>query len=213
MIPRVVHRCWFGPHEMRDELVRYGKQWEDLGYEVKLWTEENLPPLVNQFEYDQIAKRGVNTGIAPAHLGVWTQRADLVSYELINLYGGIYANCDIEPLRPLDPLLEGIDAFAGWEVQDAVVCNAIFGATKGHPFIRNCIDLLPHRFRSPADYPTMQLQTGPGLITAARHGTAVTIFDRELFYPYGFEQMTPDVERASYPDSYTAHHWAHTKER
>jgi mannosyltransferase OCH1-like enzyme len=210
-IAPVVHRIWFGDVPFPDEYVRYGKAWETLGYKTRLWRETDLPVLVNQDEYEQIGRRGVNTGIAPQHLGVVTQRADLVSYELVRLYGGIYANCDIEPLRELP--LDGVTAFAGWEVQGAVICNALFGAEPHHPFVEACVNLLPHRFRSPADYPTMQLQTGPGLITAAYTVCQddVKVFDQQQLYPYGFQEMTPDVEAACYPDAFTAHHWGHRK--
>ncbi len=210
MIPKVVHRIWFGPEPMRTELVDWGHAWERFGYQVHLWTESNLPDLRNQHEYDQTAIRGVQTGCAPRRLGVWTQRADIVSYELVWRFGGIYANCDIEPLRDVHDLLDGIDAFCGWEVEETIVCNAIFGAAAAHPWMNTTIERLPHRFRNLAMYQTMQMQTGPHLLTEATGDhPEVTVFPKHTFYPYGFEEM--DREHDAHPDSFTAHHWGHTR--
>lgn len=105
-----------------------------------------------------------------------------------------------------------MECFAGWEVEGQAVCNAIFGATVGHPFIEACIEKLPSRFYDPTQQ-TMQIQTGPGLITAvhADHPNWVKVFDRHVFYPYGFEDMTDEIEHAEYPQSYTSHHWGHTR--
>ena len=98
---------------MRAELVAYGRSWERLGYDLKLWAETNLPPLTNQQLYDDLEHLVVNAGGGDPALGLWVQRADLVSYELIFQLGGIYANTDMEAIRRIP--LDGVEAFAGME--------------------------------------------------------------------------------------------------
>lgn len=210
MIPKVVHRIWFGPHPMRQELIHWGRTWEKFGYDVQHWTERNLPALINQAAYDLIGQRPPNTGIAPHHLGIWTQRADLVSYELIWQYGGIYANCDIEPLRDLHDLVGADEAFCGWETEHTVVCNALFGAVPHHPWIGDCITHAGRRLQDLAHFQTMQQQTGPGCISQALYDhPEVTVYPRQFFYPYGFEEM--ELEHQPHPDAWTSHHWGHTR--
>lgn len=206
VIDKVVHRIWFGPEPMRQELHDYADAWKRFGYTVEHWTETNLPPLQNQQIYDEIDMP--ETGCAPARLGKWTQRADLASYELVYQFGGIYANCDIEPLRDLTPLLADVECFAGWELQDEVACNALFGATPGHPFWKRVIEALPAQYQAET---AMQRQTGPWLLTyvADQHPDEIRLFDQAVFYPYAFTEM--DREHDRFPDAYTSHHWGHTR--
>ena len=194
---------------MRQELIDYGKAWEKFGYEVRLWTEANLPPLRNRTIYERVGERIVNVGAGVPALGKWVQRADIASYELIFRYGGIYANCDIEPLRDVHLLLDGIDAFAGWEQQFSVVCNALMGCTAEHPFFDAVIRELPLRYeRMP--FASMNETTGPHLITDVYRTTpGLRVFDERTFYPYNFLEM--NREHDTHPDSFAAHHWGHTR--
>lgn len=193
---------------MRSELVAYGKSWEKYGYTVRLWTEQNLPPLRNQRVYDLLAEKIISTGCGVPELGLWVQRADVVSYELIWRYGGIYANCDMECLQSLDPILEDVEAFAGWET-DGVLSNALMGCTPEHPFFDAVIDELPRRMdRMPLA--VMSEQTGPHLLTAAHQARDdLTVFPQAFFCPYGYGEM--DREWDVHPDAYTSHHWGHTR--
>jgi mannosyltransferase OCH1-like enzyme len=208
MIERLVHRIWFGPHKMRDELVEYGKSWEQHGYTVQLWTEDNLPELRNQAVYDDIGRVPVNVGCGVPELGTWVQRADVVSYELIHRFGGIYANTDMECLKSLDPILEGVEAFAGWEVQ-GVLSNALMGCEPQNEFFDHVISELPGRFARERGSP-MSIATGPHHLTSVHERIpGLTVFPRSHFIPYGYEEM--DEEWLPHPDAFTSHHWGHTR--
>ena len=213
VIERVVHRIWFGPKPMRRELIEFGKAWERLGYDVLLWTEANLPPLKNHEIYEEIGRRGVNTGGGVPELGVWVQRADLVSYELIHRFGGIYANTDMEPLRSLDPILEGVEAFAGME-DGEFLSNALMGCTVGNEFFGELIDELPVRYREMPGEP-MNAVTGPHLLSRMQrlNPEGITIFPKVYFNPVLFDGQDMMREWGDFPDSYCVHHWGHTRER
>lgn len=208
MIPKVVHRIWFGPKKIPDVCLEYGRKWESLGYETRLWTEANLPPLVNQRIYDEIGERGTNAGSGIAEIGVWVQRADVVAYELIQQMGGIYANMDMEPVRVLDDILDGVTAFAGIE-EHPWICNALMGCTPGHWFFAKVISELPARYdRDPGG--VMSHVTGPHLLTDVAHRFGgLTVFGAEKFYPFIWHQM--ERENEEHPDAYTIHHWHHRK--
>lgn len=211
-IPKVVHRCWFGPHEMRDELYAYERSWERHGYATFLWGEHNLPDdLETRPLLDQIREFGVNVGGGVPELGVWVQWADVVSYELVYRYGGIYANTDMECLRSLDKLLDGVSAFAGLE-QGEFIGNALFGAVPHHPFFRELLDELPERYdvRARQLGQPMNEVTGPYCITDAQARTGLlTVFPSSHFYPYLYGEM--HREHDEHPDAYTSHHWGHTR--
>ena len=196
---------------MRAELVAYGRSWERLGYDLKLWTETNLPPLANQQLYDDLEHLVVNAGGGDPALGLWVQRADLVSYELIFQLGGIYANTDMEAVRRIP--LNGVKAFAGMEDTE-FLSNALMGCEANHPFFGSVIDELPRRFHANPGAP-MNGTTGPHLLTAMyRHDSSgLTVFPKEKFNPVLFGADSMNHEWDDFPDAYTVHHWGHTRGR
>lgn len=211
MIPPVVHRIWFGPAPMRRELIEFGRTWERHGYELRLWTEENLPRLRNRWVFDEIARRGVNTGGGVPELGVHVQRADVVSYELILEFGGIYANCDMECLRPIP--LDGITAFAGYE-DGEFLSNALMGCEAGDAFFARVVDELEPRYREMPGEP-MNGVTGPHLLTWVHRTNPglLHVFAKEAFNPVLYDIESMQGEWGDHPDSYTVHHWGHTRDR
>jgi inositol phosphorylceramide mannosyltransferase catalytic subunit len=208
MIPNVVHRLWLGPHKMPKPYQNYGDSWRDHGYIVYDWTDANwCLPIINQDVWDRIAG-GVNVGGGDPRTGVYVQRADLLSYEIVWRFGGIYANTDIECRKPLP--LDDVEAFACWEVPEDFVGNAIFGGVKGHPFWRAVIDRLPGRYDQFANHP-MNEQTGPHLLSEVHKSTpGLTVKPRWWCYPYGFGDMHLEGKPELWgTDSYCEHHWGH----
>lgn len=211
MIPEVVHRIWFGPAPMRRELVEFGRTWERLGYEVRLWREDDLPALRNQWVFDEIARRGVNVGGGVPELGVHVQRADVVSYELLFEFGGIYANCDMEALRKIP--LDGISAFAGME-DGEFLSNALMGCEPGDRFFDRLLDELEPRYRELQGEP-MNGVTGPHLLSwmDRTNPGLLHVFPRVAFNPVLYDVESMRDEWADHPDSYAVHHWGHTRDR
>ena len=54
-------------------------------------------------------------------------RSDLARYDILWRYGGVYVDCDLEALRPIDDLLD-VPGFAGWETDGVWVNNAMASA-------------------------------------------------------------------------------------
>jgi peptidoglycan/xylan/chitin deacetylase (PgdA/CDA1 family) len=194
-LPRVFHRVWLGDQPMPEEFVRFGESWmaKHPGWTMRLWTDANVPSLINQAEFDA----GRNAA----------QKGDVLKYELVYRFGGVYVDTDMECLRNIEPLLRDVDAFAAWESQECVNV-AIFGAVRGHGALREVIDRLPASFA--AEQPGRQdLSTGPGLFTEVVHGhTDVVLYGPELFYPYHFSERHRQAE--VFPAAYAVHHWAYS---
>lgn len=203
MIPPLIHRVWVGP-PMPDRLVAYGRTWEDhhSAWHHKLWTEDNLPPLRNQALYDDAHR------IAPDHVGQF--RADVVRYELLEQFGGVYVDADFECRKPLDPLLEGVECFAAWEVPNRWINNAILGAVPGHPLMDMLIRRLPVNVRRRRGARPNKL-SGPQFLTPIARQFDVTVFDKELFYPFLWDEIGTDRDHSDHPDAYAVHHWNHKR--
>lgn len=196
----------------------YGRRWAELnpGWEVRDWTRDTLPQLINQAVFDDIETVRGDEELNP--VSVATQQADVAGYELIYQFGGIYVNCDLEPVRSIEEhLLPRVDqdAYAGFEDETYLV-NAAIGGPAKHPFWLACIERLPGRYW-PNRRGQMNEITGPHLLTATwreLNPRDFTALSRETFNPVHFHQVPEggfakfDVRRL-HPDTIAVHHWGH----
>lgn len=193
LIPRIIHRIWLGPDPMPDVFQRYGETWREHhpSWEMRLWTDDNLPELAQPEALERAR-----------HLA---ERANVLRYEVLRRFGGVYVDTDMECVRCIEPLLEGVEAFAGYQ-RPGEVCNAVLGAVPGHPAIERAVQLAGERVGQGR---SSVAATGPGFITEVLESfPAVTIFERDRFYPYDWEEEP--VGASQLPEAYAIHHWAQT---
>ncbi len=166
---KIISRLWLGPKEMPEKYIEYGKKWQELNpdWEVIEWTPQNLSDgeMFNTDVLVDIHSRG-----GPDSIEAAVQKADVIGYNLIWEYGGIYLNVDIEPVRPLSYMFDyyGIDplqAYASREDWNTPrIVNAVLGGPPKHPFWKYVIEKLPEYYwRDPQA--EMVETTGPVLLT------------------------------------------------
>ena len=166
-IPKVFHQIWFGG-PMPDAYLAFAKTWRHFHAEwaFRLWTEENLFPLELQAYFDTAEE--------------FCQKSDIARYEVLWRFGGIYLDCDFECIKSIEPLLDEVDAFLGYE-DPVSVNNAIIGAVPRHPALAAMIDAVRRRFFLPG--PAF-FTTGPGLVTPlVKRFADIRLFPSEVFYP------------------------------
>jgi mannosyltransferase OCH1-like enzyme len=202
-----VHQIWVGPDPLPEQYAAYTRTWQDLhpGWEYRLWTDDNLPAMRNRHVYDRAAEL-----VPPVNIGQF--RADVLRYELLWSFGGMYVDVDFECLTNLEHLLEEVEAFAAWEVQDQWIANGLMGAEPGHPFIDRLITGLPasaehHKGQRP------NISVGPQYLTRLyrRHPDELTVLPTRLFYPYLYSDIGTDREHGPWPDAVAIHHWANRR--
>jgi inositol phosphorylceramide mannosyltransferase catalytic subunit len=190
-IPSVLHRIWLGGKPLPEAELAYGETWarHHPGWEHRLWTDDDLDELGVPAEI-------VNAAKSPVEL------ADVVRFQLLARHGGVYVDTDFECLRPLDPLLDGVEAFAAFQLPGEVN-SAIVGAVPGHPALLRAAELVRKTFgRAP-----LPDSTGPPFLTHVLWDfPEVTLFPPELFYPYLWSE--PERRHDRFPDAYAVHHWA-----
>ena len=88
---------------MPDEVQAARQTWIDHHpeWEFRIWRLEDLTWLRNQRLFDRAVP--------------YSQKSDFARYEVVHRFGGVYLDTDMECLRPLDPLLDGCEFFAGRE--------------------------------------------------------------------------------------------------
>lgn len=198
MIPKTFHQFWTGG-PMPAVYRRFIAGWKELhpDWEFILWGEErDIPKLQNQDAYDraeEIIRRTVSAF-----------RSDVLRYELLYRYGGVWLDVDIEPVRPVDELLENLKAFCSWEIEGRVATNAFMGCVKGHPWAKALMDGIPGAVRGQSGARPSAL-TGPHYLT--RHLTPeVEVFPEKLFFPYRCKDAEEGWSK-HYPEAYGVHHW------
>lgn len=205
-IPKIMHHIWIGlpiPKYLQMNIRTWAEMHPD--WDMKLWTEEEIDeiPLKNRALYDQAEK------IVPRD-AVEQFRADIVRYELLSLFGGMYTDVDTRPLRPIEPALEGHKEFAAREDR-TWVGNTYLAAVQGHPIMYALIDEMPrnvHRFRGKRP----NKLSGPQYLTPIWNRHHGHVAPREQFYPYSYI----DVKRGTVPDTFgpevfACHSWDHTR--
>ncbi len=185
MIPKMIHYCWFG-HGKKSELIQYCiRSWEKYlsDYEIHEWNEDNFD--VNMSPYLQQAYAAKK----------WAFVADYARLWILNQYGGIYLDTDIEILKPLDPLLE-MQCFVGFEAKD-MVNAAVMGATAQNKVVRTLLhDYSNANFLNEQGKrisPTIPIvltqelmKQGLKLNGNMQKLSEVTVYPQSIFYPNNF---------------------------
>jgi len=132
IIPRIIHQIWLGPlkppQEAMDSWVKKHPGWTYI-----LWTEENLPKLINRQAFDESDN--------------YPQKADILRYELLSQYGGVYMDADVHCLKAIDGLyeqwiaekIELVAANEGNKKRPSLTANTFIASIKGHSFLHEMI--------------------------------------------------------------------------
>jgi len=205
--PQLIHRIWFGPREMPQAYREYGNAWRDLnpGWKVIEWDYSNRPPLINESlflncgtEWTPIAGAAKTTSITQV------AQADLLGYELLYRYGGLYVNTDMEPLRPIPDEFTQMDVLLANEIDDWLISNAWMMSAPQHPLIRAVIDAIPGNIAT--ETRSIDWQTGPKLLTRIKEQQ----YPDTPVLPARFCNPWTDTPWGEpHPDSICAHHWGH----
>lgn len=200
-IPKIIHQIWLGspfPYEYK----QYQKSWQEHhpGWEYKLWTDDAVSrlKLANQDLYDASMNYG--------------EKSDILRYELLYRYGGLYVDTDFECLQPFDVLHHSYDFFIGIQPLDTGYSQlgiGLIGSVPGHPLLKHCIDLIRGNN-------TKQIiaRTGPIHCTnvfyhfAGKESTIDVALPASYFYPCGYAQKGQPQSEWRRPESFAVHHWA-----
>jgi hypothetical protein len=189
-IPKELHFIWWktgdNPHFANIQ------KWSDLHPDWNVYVWDELEFKKHNWVLGPLISRCMND----AH------RSMLWRWEIINRFGGVYVDCDVEPVKNIEPLLGGVSGFVGAEDANNF-CQAIFGAVAGEPFLQHVLDGLQEKF-SDTDKDLPQT-CGSHFLTplVLDKGVHFRTFGPEVFYPLHW-----DGKLTMTPAAYAIHRWA-----
>ena len=203
-IPKIIHQIWLGS-PLPEAFKRYMTSWVEchLGrdWRYKVWTDDDVEKieLDNQEFYDATDNYGV--------------KSDILKWEIIYRYGGVYVDTDFECLQPLDVFHYTYDFYTGLQPLDSFFVQlgaALFGARQGHPILKHCIETIKddwHEKGAPK-------KTGPVHFTksfyqtAGKDGNIDIAFPASYFYPLGSRDTIIDRQQWIKMGAFAVHWWA-----
>ena len=215
-IPPIIHMIWLGsppPPAVRLVMASWIKHHPT--WEVKLWTDEEVQDL--QWSHPKSA-------FLFAEAKNWAEKSDILRFEILHQYGGIYTDTDAVCLKPLNPLLEsGLSFFACFEDNKVnqsklpLVGSAVVLAAKNHPILHRCLEYSSSEREAPGIQ--QYLRSGPGPLSRACYEALeagdqdLVILPRSYFYPLPWMKRYGDLKevlKSIRPESFTVHLWEGT---
>lgn len=236
-IPHVLHHIWLGSPmpavcvQMRETWYAHNPTWQGI-----LWTdnEENyiyglLVTSVDEL-HEALRDRKVQRivcdvrNLTLAHWRAYNdttnygERSDIIRYEVLYAFGGLYVDTDFECLKSFDFFHATCDFYAGVGYSKTYgLLNGLIGCAVGDRIIRTCIEDLVGKAH-PNDTSSVIGRTGPGLLTrsffkahrSGYQGVAVG-FPVTTFYPWPNwdrgNNSSDVVQSWVCPESYGVHYW------
>ncbi len=205
IIPRIIHQIWLGPLTPPVDAMatwqKFHPEWE-----YKLWTEQNLPRLDNQQAFDSSDN--------------YPQKSDVLRYELLLKFGGVYVDADEYCLRPIDPLIgdmqqQGYTFLAASEGsldRPELVANTVLACSKNHAFMGKMVANID--INKPGE---AWMLTGPQYLTdmLSKYKPELLLLPAKVFYPiHHRDKSQRKIDLAVLeqdPEIYGVHLWAGTK--
>jgi len=133
-IPATIHSFWFSGGEKPDLYKRCIESWYKYcpNFEIKEWDANNYDISKNQYMKEAFEKEK------------WAFVSDYARLDVVDKYGGIYMDMDVELVAPINQLLCA-DSFFCRQEDGLLEFGSGFGAGPGNPFIRAMLDTYKSR--------------------------------------------------------------------
>lgn len=135
MIPKTIHQIWIGDRPIPKNVWDGMQTWKNKNPEFKhyIWNNQNIQTLIETMPMKHLYKQ-----YGHENKNVWNGRANLLRYEILYRYGGIYIDADSYCLKPLDKRFTNIDFWAAYEHEKnrpGLINNAFLGSACNHPVL------------------------------------------------------------------------------
>ena len=207
-IPKIIHQIWIGPQKVPWKWInsfRNDFRRKYPGWKYYLWTNKRVKTfnIQNQKEYNYEKS--------------YAGKADILRYELLHKFGGIYIDADSHWLGlDLEDLIRQTNhtgVFVGNECKDCrdSLANGVMGSSANNPITKYLIETLHRNYfecnNDKKNRKKAYLTTGPFLIDQVLFQFKITVFPYYYFYPIywlGKKSVKMDLktQKKKFPKSY-----------
>ena len=129
MIPKIIHYCWFGRGEKPELAKKCIASWRKScpDFEIREWNEGNCDYLSIPFMAEAYAAKK------------YAFVSDVMRLIVLEQYGGVYFDTDVEVLRDITPLLND-EGFIGFENDRYVTSGQAMAMAAHQPVVQVMIE-------------------------------------------------------------------------
>ena len=129
MIPKIIHYCWFGRGEKPELAKKCIASWKKFcpDFEICEWNEDNCDYLAMSFMAGAYAAKK------------YAFVSDVMRLIVLEQYGGVYFDTDVEVVRSISPLLND-EGFIGFENDQFVNSGQAMAAVPHQPVVQAMIE-------------------------------------------------------------------------
>jgi mannosyltransferase OCH1-like enzyme len=202
IIPKTFHQIWLGTEPRHPKFVEWWKAWKYLhpDWEMKLWVQDGVDAVTCGPE--RVVSRHLDALTKAYRIA---EQANIWSYDLLEQFGGVYVETDMEPVKSIEPLIAGEAAFAGRMAvfRDGkpivTVGCGIIGTVSRHSWLEDLVGRLPTGEPSrPGTFGSRYLDA------VTRDHPEVALFEPDVFYPK--VPFGPVNAGAVHSETYAVHH-------
>jgi inositol phosphorylceramide mannosyltransferase catalytic subunit len=212
LIPPLIHQIWLGPKPLPENHKKLRDSWKKHhpSWKYKLWRDQDVKNfnLINREAFEKTTNYG--------------EKSDILRYEILYHFGGIYADDDFECLQSFDNLHTYCEFYLGVIVNKnnaPALLNGLIGAAPHHPILKRCIELINTPKDNLISYQAIMYRTGPGLLTQAFFSlidslikNPIVAFPPTYFYALPYQErchvVADKISQRLKPESMALHYWA-----
>ena len=203
-IPKIIHQIWLGPNPLPPFYEKFARSGRKLNsdYEYRLWTDKDL---------EHISLQNLRLFNSLSNYGA---KSDVLRYEILNLYGGVYVDVDFECMKAIPSALLPFDFVGGLQFSSVPEVGNAFLMAAPQSFI---ISSIISQCSSPDHEGVFEIfkATGPFLVSKIIEENLNSSTDEFLILPSNYVYPLPsflssmDVSPYSFitPQTFAMHYW------
>lgn len=228
-IPHIIHQNWFGItgsmpilyQKWRREWRKRHPEWRYICWNAAMIKKAFPKKLYNQALFNHEADKPKKN---------YAKMSDIVRYEILKKFGGIYADCDTRCFESFNDLHQKFDFYINLEPLSAcyfLTANFLIASVPQHPILTACLHEIKRRFNDQTiidpqlhagDH--VMASTGPGMLFSAvlsgmteRTSILPNVYFSSFYHDYDVHRrpLSPYaycIHDFACPRLKTQHHWS-----
>ena len=209
-IPLLIHQIWLGPKPLPEKHNLFRASWKKNhpDWKYKLWMDSDIKNFnfINKTAFDKATNYG--------------EKSDILRYEILYKYGGLYVDDDFECLQPFDALHYLYDFYTGLAPNGRLeMYNGLIGSSAENFIIKNLCYNIGKKKGKRDSFDSIMHRTGPYYFTkiildSLRLSPNFNFisFPSQFFYPWPSKDRFNDdlfnIKKYITKNSMAIHYWA-----